>query len=125
MTNPVSSFEIPVSKMDRAIKFYEAVLEIGLERQNIDGYEMALFPSNPGAPGATGALAKGDVYVPAKAGPVVYFDVGDIDAVLARATAQGGKILYPRKDVGEFGMVAEFEDSEGNRIAIHCPKESS
>ena len=93
-----------------------------LERQEIDGYEMALFDSNPTAPGATGALAKGDVYVPAKAGPVVYFGVGDIDAVLARALTHGGKVLYPRKDVGEFGTVAEFEDSEGNRIALHCPK---
>lgn len=121
-TNPVTYFEIPVSDMDRAVKFYEAVLEFGLERQEIDGYDMALFPSYPGAPGATGALAKGDVYVPAKAGPVVYFGVRDIDAVLLRATSHGGKVLYPRKDMGEFGTVAEFEDSEGNRIAVNSPK---
>ena len=121
-TNPVTYFEIPVSNIGRAVRFYEAVLEIGLERQDIDGYEMALFPSNPGAPGASGALAKGDVYVPAKTGPVFYFNVGDIDAVLVRAISHGGKVLYPRKDIGEFGTVAEFEDSEGNRIALLSPK---
>ncbi len=122
MANPVTYFEIPVADMARAVRFYEAVFETDLERQQIDGYEMALFAFEPGAHGATGALAKGDVYVPAKTGPVVYFGVSDIDAVLARATANGGKILYPRKDVGAFGTVAEFEDSEGNRIALHMPK---
>jgi hypothetical protein len=120
--NPVTYFEIPVADMDRAVRFYEAVFETDLERRRIDGYEMALFAFEPGAQGATGALAKGDVYVPAMAGPVVYFGVSNIDAVLARATANGGKILYPKKDVGSFGTVAEFADSEGNRIAVHMPK---
>ena len=120
MTNPMTYFEIPVADMTRACRFYEAVFEVRFERQTIDGYDMALFPFEADAPGATGALAKGDVYVPAKAGPVVYFGVTDIDAVLARATAHGGRVLYPRKAVGSFGHVAEFEDSEGNRIALHC-----
>ena len=122
MANPVSYFEIPVADMARAVRFYEAVFEIDLERQQIDGYDMVLFPFAPGAQGASGALAKGDVYVPAKTGPILYFGVADIDAVLARAAANGGKILYPKKDVGAFGSVAEFEDSEGNRIALHTPK---
>ena len=122
MANPVVYFEIPVADMARAVRFYEAVFETDLERREIDGYEMALFAFGLGAPGATGALAKGDVYVPAKTGPVLYFGVPDIDAVLSRAVAHGGKVLYPKKDVGEFGFVAEFEDSEGNRIGVHTPK---
>jgi predicted enzyme related to lactoylglutathione lyase len=119
MANPVSYFEIPVSDMDRAVRFYEQVFAVGLERQTLDGYDMALFPFEPDAPGATGALAKGDVYVPAKAGPLVYFAVTDLDALLARATAGGGRVLYPPKTVGGFGTVAEIEDSEGNRIGLH------
>ncbi|MCT2407770.1 hypothetical protein NZD88_09495 [Chryseobacterium antibioticum] len=32
----------------------------------------------------------------------------------------GGKILYPKKINEKYGFaVAELEDSEGNRIAIH------
>jgi predicted enzyme related to lactoylglutathione lyase len=46
----------------------------------------------------------------------------DLDAVLARSTAQGATILYPKKDIGEIGYVAEIEDSEGNRIALSMPK---
>lgn len=28
-------------------------------------------------------------------------------------------MLYPKTSVGELGFVAEFEDCEGNRIALH------
>jgi uncharacterized protein len=117
--NPVRYVEIPVSDIDRAQRFYEAVFAYALERQTLDGYEMALFPYDPAAPGATAALAQGDVYVPAKTGPIVYLAVDDIDTVLARAQAQGAQTLYEKKAAGDWGWVAEIEDSEGNRIALH------
>lgn len=116
--NPIAYVELPVTGMDRAMAFYADVLGLDFERQTIDGYDMALFPAAEGAAGASGALVKGDVYVPGKTGPIVYFRVADIDAVLKRARARGAKILYDKKDVGAFGFVAEVEDSEGNRIAL-------
>jgi hypothetical protein len=119
--NPVAYVEISVTDMDRAVRFYEAVFGTDLERQTIDGYEMALFPAGDGA-GATAALAKGDVYRPSKDGAIVYFRVGDIRATVARAQAAGGSVLYPVKDVGEFGLVGEIADSEGNRIALSQPR---
>ena len=57
-------FEIPVQDLTRAIRFYEAVFEITLERAQIDGNEMALFPLLDGVAGCSGALAKGESYVP-------------------------------------------------------------
>jgi hypothetical protein len=120
--NPVVHFEIPVTDMDRAVAFYEDVLGYSLNRETVDGYEMAFFPRVDGRYGAAGALAKGDVYRPSHNGPVIYFDVADIDAVMARAAARGAKVLYPKKDIGEAGFVAEFEDSEGNRIALSQPR---
>jgi uncharacterized protein len=119
MTNPVFHFEIPVTDMDRAVKFYEAVFSVKLTRRNVDGYDMAFFPRADGKPGASGALAKGDVYVPSKTGAILYFDVADIDETLLRAERQGAKVLYPKKDIGKGGFVAEIEDSEGNRIALN------
>ena len=118
MANPVRYFEIPVSDLDRAVRFYTSVFGHDFERSQIDGYEMALFPLAEGAPGASGALVKGDVYVPSKTGAIIYFTVPDIDDVLRRAAENGGSVLYPKKSVGEFGHVAEIEDSEGNRIAL-------
>lgn len=118
MSNPVLHFEIPVTDMGRAVAFYEDVFSVELTRQRVDGYHMAFFPRNGERAGASGALALGDVYRPSKEGTIVYFDVLDIDATLARATARGAEVLYEKKDIGEAGFVAEFEDSEGNRIAL-------
>ncbi len=115
----IAWFEIPVSDLDRATRFYEAVLGRPLNRERIDGYDMAMFA---GADGPEGALVKGDVYVPGKSGPILYFRVADIDATLGRANTAGGRTLYPKKDIGPNGWVAEFEDSEGNRIALLQPR---
>ncbi len=123
MTNPVFHFELPVTDMERAVTFYEEVFGYDLRREKVDGYEMAFFPRADDAPGASGALAKGDVYRPSHDGPIIYFDVADIDAVLERATARGSRVLYEKKDIGEAGFVAEFEDSEGNRIALTQAKD--
>lgn len=117
--NPVGYFEIPVTNMNRAVEFYEHVFELRLERKTIDGYAMALFPAEDNAAGASGALAEGDVYLPGKEGPVLYFSVASIDAVLARVADLEGRVLYARKSLGIEGWVAEIEDSEGNRVALH------
>ena len=122
--NPVGYFEIPVSDLDRAVGFYRRVFGIEFTRETVDGYDMALFPEAEGARGATGALAKGDVYVPGKAGPILYFSVASIDTVLERLGELDGVVLYPKKSLGAQGFVAEIDDSEGNRIALHQPASS-
>ena len=119
MPNPVFYFEIPVTDMDRAVAFYQRVFGFEFDRQTVDGYEMAFFPRTDDRPGASGALAKGDVYEPSQTGCILYFDVTDIDEVLRLSEAEGAKLLYPKKDIGAAGFVAEIEDSEGNRIALN------
>jgi len=119
MTNPVFHFEIPVTDMNRAISFYESVFGFSFDRQVVDGYEMAFLPRSDEHPGASGALAKGDVYKPSQTGCIPYFDVDDIDVALQRAEAAGSKVLYPKTHIGASGFVAEIEDSEGNRIALN------
>jgi predicted enzyme related to lactoylglutathione lyase len=116
-SNPVVYFEIPVNNMDRAINFYKAVFHFEFDKEIIDGNEMALFPFTEGSSGISGALAKGEIYKPTKDGIVIYFKTDSIDETLNLATANGGQILYPKTDNG-IGFVAEFEDSEGNRIAL-------
>lgn len=71
LSNPVYHFEIPVVDLDRAVRFYEAVLGYELMRKTVDGYAMAFFPRADGKPVASGALAKGYVYVPSKDRPII------------------------------------------------------
>ncbi len=117
--NPVVYFEIPVTDMERALDFYRSVFGFAFEQQHIDGNEMALFPISEADHGISGALAKGEIYRPTTNGVLVYFNTEDIDRTLILATQHGGTVLYPKTDNGDLGFVAEFQDSEGNRIALH------
>jgi uncharacterized protein len=122
MFNPVVYFEIPVLDIDRATKFYKSVFNFTFQKEVIDKNEMALFPLAEENSGISGALAKGEIYKPAKDGVVIYFKTENIDETLKLATSNGGQILYPKTDNG-IGLVAEFEDTEGNRIALYQSKE--
>ena len=47
-------------KLERAIAFYTPVFGHQLERVDVDGNEMVMFPASDEASGMTGALAKGE-----------------------------------------------------------------
>ena len=117
--NPINWFEIPVKNIARATSFYEDVLQCKLSTQDFGNLKMAWFPSSRDAPGSTGSLVEQESYIPSHEGSMVYFTVDDIEISLSRVVASGGKILNPKKSIGEFGFVAHFEDSEGNRVALH------
>ena len=118
-TNPVIYFEIPVSDLNRAEEFYKKIFDFKFEREIIDNYEMTLFPFEDSYSGISGALAKGDAYQPTKSGIIIYFKTDDIDKTLEKVIEANGKILYPKTFNEKYRFfVAEFEDSEGNRIAI-------
>lgn len=119
-SNPVVYFEIPVTDIHRAVQFYKAVLNFDFSLDMIDGNEMALFPLIENGLGISGALAKGETYKPSLNGTLVYFGSSDIDQTLEKVLQNGGQILYPKTSVGVLGFVAEFEDCEGNRIALYC-----
>lgn len=113
--------EIPAQNLERAIIFYQGVFNVTLRRDVVDDYAMAFFPVPNEATGASLALAQGDVYVPGKSGPLIYLRTDDIDTVLARAVAHGGVRVLEKIDLGAAGFVAEFQDSEGNRIGLAQP----
>ena len=115
--NPVVYFEIPVTDIERATQFYKAIFNFSFDKEKIDNNEMALFPFHEKATGISGALAKGEIYKPTIEGVLIYFNTPNIDETLKRATQHGAKVLYPKTDNG-IGFVAEFQDSEGNRIAL-------
>ncbi len=123
--NPVVYFEIPVSDMARAKAFYERVFLTRLEPTEIDGNEMALFPSAQGGAGASGALARGESYQPGTAGARIYFSVASVESTLERALMHGGRLNYPPTFVAGYGWVAECIDTEGNCIALFAAARAS
>ena len=74
MKSAINWFEIPVTDMDRAVKFYSTIL--GAEMESIDGMgmPMAFLPSDGGT---GGSLVKGDGHTPSQEGTLVYLNGGD------------------------------------------------
>ena len=118
MQNIGTYFEIPVINMDRAKKFYAAVFGCDFSKEEVHGNEMALFPYNGSSSGITGALAKGEIYRPSTSGSLIYLSTSNIDSTLEKVLLQNGEVLFPKTTAGKYGYVAEFKDSEGNRIAL-------
>ena len=117
--NPAGWFEIPVRDLERAMRFYRAAFGYDLQEQQMGPGRMAGFPMYPGNPGASGTLILDEGYVPSHHGTLVYISVDDIEGTLAKIVQAGGKTLLPKLSIGEHGAVAHFEDSEGNRVALH------
>lgn len=121
--NMVGWFEMPVANMERAMKFYEAVFEVKIERHQMGELDMGWFPTTQEGSGAMGSLVcMPEFYKPSQEGALVYFTAhsGDLNNELGRVEAAGGKVMMPKKLIAEgFGYMAVFEDTEGNRVAMH------
>lgn len=120
--NVVGWFEVPVTNMERAIKFYETVFDFKLERHQMGPLDMAWFPWKEDGLGAPGSLVKNENYKPSTDGTLVYFTAhsGDLANELARVESAGGKVLLPKRLISEdYGYMALCLDTEGNRIALH------
>ncbi len=117
-TNPITTwFEIPSANFDRAVHFYEAVFQVSLKREEMDGIAMAVFPHTDEQTG--GAVVSGAPYKPSADGACVYLYASDFDAALLRIAQHGGTIVLPKMSIGPNGFIAHFIDSEGNRIGLH------
>lgn len=116
--NPACYFEIPVTDLDRAIKFYGDVFGYQFTQQTIHGNKMAFFPFDEEQEGISGALAKGETYKPSKEGGLIYLHTQSIDQTVNKIKSCGGNVLFPKTSIEGYGFVAEFQDSEGNRLAL-------
>lgn len=119
--NALNWFEISVSDMARAKKFYETVFGITMDETEMMGMKMAFFPSDPMNGKVSGGLVQGDGYTPSTDGAKIYFNGNpDLSAALGRVEAAGGQVVMPKTHITpEIGYMAFFIDSEGNNVALH------
>lgn len=118
--NAITWFEIPAADLERARRFYSAILgnELTVE-EPAPGFPMGMFPvAEAGENVVGGALVQGEGYQPAATGTMVYLSVENVDAALSRVESAGGKAPEPAFDT-PYGRMAFIYDSEGNRVALH------
>lgn len=117
--NPVYWFEIYVQDMERAKRFYEAVLGIRLERLDAPDAEMWAFPMKENAGGATGSLVKMEGCQSGGSGTLIYFACEDCSVEAKRAANNGGTLVKDKFSIGQYGFIALATDTEGNRVGLH------
>ena len=116
--NQIVWCDIPVENLDRAIKFYSALIGEAVSRETMPGATFGLLPhANEGA-GA--CLVETKENKPSSTGPLIYLNCdGRIDIAIATVKLNGGEVLQAKHPIGPYGFRAIIQDSEGNRIALH------
>jgi len=118
MANQIVWCDIPVLDLDRAVKFYSAVLGQPLKKQDFPGMKLGILPHNDGEVG--GCLFTSAEENPSGKGIMIYLNAnGRFDEAIAAVAANGGKVVQAKHPIGPFGFRAVVLDSEGNRIALH------
>ena len=133
MNTPILWIEIPVADIDRAIKFYENVLNTELELTTLFEKQMALFKKD--VFGMKGSLFQTENYTGSNGiKPIVFVDIM-LDAI-ENVTNFGGKVINEptllrqknkNGDIiigtnlidGQVGYYAEILDSEGNHLYLY------
>lgn len=110
--------DMPALDLDRAITFYSAILGEQVEKVNIEGNSLGLFPCvNTHVSGCIMPSTPENI---SPVGPLIYFNVdGRLNNAIAAVHNHGGKILEEKTSLGPHGFRIMVLDSEGNRIALH------
>lgn len=123
--NIICWFEIYVKDIERAKKFYNAVLGTAFTDSpamgdSPGGMKMSFFSpmENQGVSGALIEMAgtkEGDGHC---VNTMVYFPCQDASVEESRIEAAGGTVSKPKFSIGEYGFCAICVDTEGNPFGL-------
>ena len=115
----ITWFEIPAQDLERAVWFYESVLQQELRRQTMGPSAMAVFPYQD--PGVGGALTHAPNLKPPADGSGIYLRTQRLDETLERVTRAGGRVVLDKTALPDgMGAFAHIVDCEGNRVGLHA-----
>lgn len=119
-------FEIHASEPERAIAFYTKVFGWQFHKWESDDTDYWLIMTGPeDEPGINGGLRKRQGDPPEEYAAVNCYtcvvEVSDLDAILAKTTAEGGVIALPKSPVAGVGWVGYAKDTEGNIFGMMQP----
>lgn len=121
MNSYISMFEIPATDISRAVNFYQIILDIKIEKMDVEGMKIGILPYENQT--VTGVIIQADGYKPSADGVTIYLNGGDnLQVILDKVEKNGGKIIAPKTAHADgSGFFAIFIDSEGNKMALNSP----
>lgn len=109
-------FDIPVADLDRAIAFYEDVLDVKVTKESFESFSFAVLEHEDGNGGCLVPMPE-DI---SGKGIMLYLNVhGRIREAVEKVTVRGGSVIEAVHEIGPHGFRAIVFDSEGNRIVLH------
>lgn len=120
----IAYFQIPADDVARARKFYQALLGWTIEPDTtLEDTSLEWQNVVTGEP-EEGTMNMGGIYKRMGPSPIMNFvKVGNIDTLLAKVEKLGGKILMPKSQIKNVGLVAVIQDTEGNVIGLWKPEQ--
>ncbi|MGA9404722.1 MAG: VOC family protein, partial [Methanoregula sp.] len=123
----LSHFMIPADDVDRARRFYSALLGWTIEpvvpTPDPGGMAAMQYHAITTGPAAAGTLNTGGMYKRHLQEPILDFvQVEDIDAVVLKVEKLGGKITLPITVIPGVGLTAMILDTEGNLFGLLMPE---
>jgi predicted enzyme related to lactoylglutathione lyase len=109
--NTVCHIEILTTDLDASEAFYTAVFGWTF-RSFMEGMRIfGVGETHVGGLQLTDDLRPGN-------SPSVWIQVSDIDSILSKVSASGGKVVSPKSDVPSVGFSAAFADPHGSEIGL-------
>jgi len=123
MNHLITWVSIPSTDFDRAVTFYSEVTGKKLEVKGEGNEKMATSLSEAEWENTIGfGITADSTITPGATGPRIYIAAEDMETLLSKVEANGGKVLTPKTAMGEMGFWGLMEDSEGNHIGLHSQK---
>ena len=120
MAKLLAWFEIPAVDFDRAVNFYQNVLQTELGIVEGGGEKMGCFPNDD--ENVWGAVSYSPGFEPSDKGVIISFGGGsDLNNFLQRVIENGGSVVKEKTKIEADGMgyFALFLDTEGNKLGIY------
>ena len=111
----VVHFEFLADDPDRAVKFWEEAF--GWKTQTWEGATYWLLDTGEGELGINGGIMRRSDF-PKPVNAVCTVDVDSVDDAVAMVERAGGRVIKDKFQVGDMGLSAYCEDTEGNVFGV-------
>ena len=111
----VVHFEFLADDPDRAVKFWEEAF--GWKTQTWEGATYWLLDTGEGELGINGGIMRRSDF-PKPVNAVCTVDVDSVDDAVGKVERAGGRVIKDKFQVGDMGLSAYCEDTEGNVFGV-------
>lgn len=111
----VVHFELPADDPERAARFYTEAFGWTVAKWDGPSEYWGVTTGPDEEPGISGGLMRRQEGM---SGPLNYVGVDSVDDAVARVTAAGGQVAFPKTAIPTVGWWAVVLDTEGNPVAV-------